>query len=151
MEGTALRINKERCLICCLRNVNCFSLGIIKSVHRLKVKRLKLRISCKSRLAIKVLTLMLANIVKPQAQIRANPSVTRMPTHNPIDRSSPHSHIGPNFPLFTSKTFKMIKIKDYSIHQSIKDLTCILHPGNLTFPDMDKVMLDLKTPESAQE
>ena len=51
-------------------------------------------------------TFMLASIEKPQAHMMANPSDTMSPTQSPIDMSSPHSHIGPNFPCLTSKTYK---------------------------------------------
>ena len=48
---------------------------------------------------------MLASMVKPQAQIRAQPRETMSPTMSPMDISSPHSHIGPNLPRFTSNTY----------------------------------------------
>ena len=49
---------------------------------------------------------MLASMVKPQAQIRAKPRETMSPTMSPMDISSPHSHIGPNLPRFTSNTYR---------------------------------------------
>ena len=50
-------------------------------------------------------TSMLASMEKPQAQIRAKPRETMRPTQSPMDMSSPHSHIGPNLPRFTSNTY----------------------------------------------
>merc|ERR1740123_1048474 len=70
---------------------------------------------------------MLASMVKPQAQIRAKPRETMRPTQRPMDMSSPHSHIGPNLPRFTSNT-------------------CILQLGNLSEPEMTWEELDLNTP-----
>ena len=48
---------------------------------------------------------MLASMEKPQAQIRAKPREPMRPTQSPMDMSSPHSHIGPNLPRFTSNTY----------------------------------------------
>ena len=44
---------------------------------------------------------MLASMEKPQKQMVAKASVTRIPTQRPIEINSPHSHSGPNFPLCT--------------------------------------------------
>ena len=46
---------------------------------------------------------MLASMEKPQAQMRAKPSVTRIPTQSPMEIMSPHSHSGPNLPRRTWK------------------------------------------------
>ena len=114
--------------------MNSFSFGIIKTVHGLQLKSFVTQLLytnyvffC-SKDSLKVnkfvdsfsfaeveffndeikskhsLTSMLASMVKPQAQIRAKPSETSSPTQSPMDISSPHSHIGPNLPRFTSNT-----------------------------------------------
>ena len=84
---------------------------------------------------VKKLTLMLASMENPQKQMRAKPRLTRMPTQSPIERRSPHSHSGPNFPRRTSKTC-ILQSGKWTSQTSL--LTELLLSSDLNLPEVEQ-------------